>query len=393
MSGKKRSVNGRITDKKTTKTTQNGLGEKGTHKLRNRLIMAGIALVVVIGVVASGLIWVPVFMKVPYYSLVFSFTHPEDDPTLLEDLHTPTKVRDAETGELGYNYSKDDRALVEDDSAKCMACHGNMRVLDETNKPKYYVHNKMLGATMLNFRCTDCHKGFNDLRAVDTRKRSPKHATVRVDRTLCPKCHNPASESQTAEDSSGGAFADKNAPAFPDVMPLHQKTNEWITRHPRIGMGIGISQCRKCHIRNTEMDFCRECHLRGGFRPSSHRIVYNAPINKIYEESDRTDMTSSRWKGYHFVFVREALAKMGVKVDSPRNLPKDKLEKLPCGACHVLEDWCTRCHIKHNPKWLDPNEGHPLYVKKFGSQYCFRCHDSLGTKCVACHTYAGQLTL
>lgn len=342
---------------------------------------------VVIGVFASGVVRVPRAILVSYYSVIFDYTNVKDDAAELADLHVATQVRDPETGELGHKYSKNDRGLIENDSAKCMACHGNMRVLDDTGKPRYYVHNKMLGATMLNFSCTDCHKD------VDTRKRSPKHATVRVDRTLCPICHNPASEAKTAEVSEGSSFAAAGAPAFPDVMPLHQKTKEWITRHPRIGMGIGISQCRKCHIRNSEMDFCRECHLRGGFRPSSHRVVYNAPINKIYEESKRTDMTSSRWKGYHFVFVREALAKMGVKVDSPRNLPQDKLEKLPCGACHVLEDWCTRCHIKHNPQWLDPTVGHPLYVKKYGTQYCFRCHDSLGTKCVACHTYAGQLTL
>ena len=350
------------------------------------MIYAGIALIVVIGAYTAGLVRVPQFAKVVYFKAIYALNSPDGDSKTIKSLHTATKVRNAETGEMGYSYTKNDRNIMETDSAKCIACHGNMRVLDETKKPKYYVHNKMLASTMLSFSCTDCH------REIDTRKRSPRHATVQVDRAVCQICHNPSSQSQTAEQSAGSAWADKEAPAFPDVMPLHRNTKEWMTRHARIGMGIGISQCRKCHIRNSELDSCRECHLRGGFRPASHQVVYNAPVNKIYAESKRTDMTQSRWNGYHFVFVREALEKMGVKVDNPRNLPRDELEKLPCGACHVLEEWCTRCHIKHNPNWLDPNEGHPLYVKKYGSRYCFRCHDSMGTKCVSCHAYVGQLT-
>lgn len=314
----------------------------------------------------------------------YSVTAPEKSVESLKKAHIASKVyRD---GEYTYNYTKEDRALVTRESAKCIACHGTM--VDKGKKPEnatYYIHQKMLTATMLDFHCTDCHKN------VDITRRSPDKATIRVDRTLCPKCHETGGLSPDLA-AEGGIGA---PPQMPPLLKLHgtdQKTGKhWIKNHPKIASQVGVGQCRKCHKYNSELDFCRVCHLRGGMRPDHHRVVYNVPVNRIYPDMPKTEVVETKWLGFHFVFVREMLAQMGVYVDSPRNLPMDKIERLPCGACHNLGDWCTRCHIKHNPKWLDPVEGHPLYVRRYGTKYCFRCHDTLGSKCVSHHTFAGRL--
>lgn len=354
----------------------------------------GISLIVIIFIllflaIGSGILKLPQGFKIRYYSVLFKVTKPEKNLKKLTQLHQATKARvqGAKGVTYTYKYTKEHRSLIEADSARCIACHGSMT--QDGKNAKYPIHQKMLTAPMLDFACTDCHK------QVDIRKRSPSHVTIKVDRSFCPVCHDPTAQPIPAELVQGAAWGQKNAPEMPTVMGSHGTDEEsgkkWISMHPRVGMAIGIEQCRKCHIPNSELDFCRVCHLRGGFRPASHQAVYSEPINKIYPESPRTDVVDTKWKGFHFVLVREALAKLGVIVDSPQSLPLNEVQKLPCGACHILEDWCTRCHIKHNPNWLDPNVGHPAYVAKYGSKYCFRCHDALGTKCVTCHSYVGQL--
>lgn len=338
----------------------------------------------------TGLISVPGFVRGSYLRVLFYVTKPQDDPAALKQQHKATKVISAETGKLTYDYTKNDYRTIQSDSARCVVCHGSMLEKDKKGNPVNYIHSKMLQASMLNFYCTDCHK------TIDIRKRSPGHVTRRVDRLVCPVCHDPSSTGKTAEESGGSSFASINAPGMPEVMSLHGNTEKqskkWISEHSKVAMTTGISNCRKCHIKDSELDFCSDCHLRGGFMPESHQVTYELPINKIYPESSKTDVVSTTWKGYHFVFVREALEKLGAKVESAQQLPMDKIEKLPCGACHILEDWCTKCHIKHDPNWLNPNDGHPAYVDKYGTKYCFRCHDSLGSKCLSCHTYVGQLT-
>ena len=337
----------------------------------------------------TGLISTPQFAQTSYYKGVFYLTNPQDNSKSLEEVHKATKVADLDTGKLGYKYTKKDARVIKSDSAKCMACHGDMLERDANNKPVNYIHDKMLQASMLTFNCTDCHKD------VDIRPRSPGRVTTRVDRTSCPVCHDPSNETRTAAESEGETWAAAGAPSMPRVMTLHGPNEadgkKWISEHPRVAMSIGISQCRKCHVKDSELDFCRDCHLRGGFRPESHQVVYETNVNKIFPESKKDQAVAASWKGYHFVVVREALEKLGTKVDSPRNLPMDKIEKLPCGACHILEDWCTKCHIKHNPDWLNPNDGHPAVIDENGANYCFRCHDSRGSKCESCHDYVGQL--
>lgn len=314
---------------------------------------------------------------------VYSATVPEEDIVDLEKQHKASKVlRD---GKHTYDYTKEDRAVIKADSAKCIACHGTM--VDVSKKPDdapYPIHQKMLTATMLDFSCTDCHK------EIDISRRSPEKATIRVDRDLCPKCHETGGVNVTTD-----TFVASAPPQMPPLMGMHGTDQEsgkkWIKDHPKIVSQVGVGACRECHRYNSELDFCRVCHLRDGMRPDSHRVVVNTPINRIFPNSPKSEITETKWLGFHFVFVRESLAKLGVNLDSPRNLPMDKIEKLSCGACHNLKDWCTRCHIKHNDEWLDPVLGHPLYVQKYGTKYCFRCHDTLGSKCVSCHEFVGRL--
>ncbi len=355
-------------------------------KLRIIVPIAIAAVVLILVVATRAGAFLPQASQVLVNRGIYTATGPEKNLETLEAQHKATKVK--RDGEETYNYTKDDRELVERDSAKCIACHGTM--VDKGKKPEnatYYIHQKMLTAAILDFRCTDCHK------EVDISRRSPDKATFRIDRTLCPKCHEtggiPAGLSASGEVEAGAP------PQMPPLLKLHgtdQKSGKkWIKDHPKVAMSVGVGQCRKCHKYNSELDFCRVCHLRGGMRPDHHRVVINVAINRIFPDMPKKEVVETKWLGFHFVFVREALADMGVYVDSPRRLPMDKIEKLPCGACHNLQDWCTRCHIKHNPKWLDPVEGHPLYVKRYGTKYCFRCHDTLGSKCVSHHTFAGRL--
>lgn len=360
---------------------------------RNRLLMALVVLMTlwVVGSFVLGIFPVTMTLRLYYWKIIYKLASPVQSQKSLIEVHKAQKVKvvSKKGVEYTYKYSKDDRSIIDSDSARCIACHGNMTDLDAKGKPKHYIHRKMLTAPMLNFSCTDCHK------QVDIRKRSPSHVTIRVDRSLCPLCHNPKRSAIPAEWSQGKTWGVESAPQMPPLMEAHgtdeTSGREWIKNHPRVGMSVGIDQCRQCHIPDSELDFCRVCHLRGGFRPDSHKVVFEAPINQIYPDNSRIDVIQTKWKGYHFVVVREALAKLGVYVDSPRNLPLDSIAKLPCGACHVLEDWCTRCHIKHNPNWLDPNVGHPAYINKYGANYCWRCHDPGGSKCVSCHSFVGQL--
>ncbi len=365
---------------------------------KNRIAQViGIAVFLVAAIIVSsalGLLSLPKGVQSVYYSVLFKVTAPQNSVDSLKSLHTATKAKHVNArGETvyTYKYSKEDRSIITRDSAKCEACHGSMLDKYDNGKPKHRIHTKMLTAPMLGFSCTDCHK------KVDTRKRTPARPTFRVDRTLCPKCHDPSSPAPPSESTGGATLGNPNAPEMPNVFKKHgadeNGAKKWIRIHPRIAQSVGIDKCRKCHQYGSELDFCRQCHLRAGLRPEFHRRVYTAKINEIYPDKKRTDVVKTNWRGIHFAFVRKALVKMGVKEESivPQNLPQDKLKKLSCGACHVVSKWCTRCHIKHAPDWLDPNTGHPLKVYKFSRNICYRCHDTNGSKCQSCHTYAGRL--
>lgn len=348
-------------------------------------------------VVIFGVLWItglalPMGLQVSYFRLVYAVGNPEGNATAMQNLHMASEVsvKGADGEQRSYQYGEKDRALVTRESARCVACHGTM--IDPGKSAadaRFYVHQKMLNTPWASFSCTDCHK------RVDLKERSPDKATFQVDRAFCPACHNPQPVSIPATASGGNSWGTVGTTFTGSVMELHgydeASAKDWIYNHPNVAVSIGVDQCRDCHIYDTELDFCRTCHVRGGMRPSSHRLVYKVPVNKLYPESPKTDIVETKWKGYHFVFVREALAKLGVTVNSPENLPLDKLFKLSCAACHDLKDWCTRCHIKHAPNWLNPVEGHPQSVSQFGTQYCFNCHDALGSKCLSCHTFVGRL--
>ncbi|MCL4499130.1 MAG: hypothetical protein M1335_02665 [Chloroflexi bacterium] len=330
---------------------------------RTVLMIAGVFVVLLLipSVVMStneGLQGLRVTLDRAFYVVTFA----KDNPMRLQAMH-----QNNEPGEAG--------------SRGCIACHGNMV------EKKYPVHYVMLTLKYMSFSCTDCHK------SVDIRTRRPGAATIQVDRKLCASCHNPPVLSQNTQEGQS-EIGRKYAPAMPSLLVQHgedpKNSLKWVSDHPAVAMAMGIAKCRECHLKGSELDFCNVCHLRGGFFPKSHQPEYKMPVNQIYPRTaKRTDTVSTHWKGYHFVLVRDALEKMGAKNVSASNLPKDKLEKLPCGACHDIDTWCTKCHIKHAPDWLNPVTGHPAYVAKYGQKYCFQCHDS--SKCLSCHTYVGQL--
>lgn len=357
-----------------------------------------LAVIIVVGlVVIAAVLWLTGFslpqgIQVSYYRLAYAINGPEGDSPALQQLHraSPVSVEGSAGKELTYEYGEKDKGLVLRESARCIACHGSM--VDEGKKAeeaRFYVHQKMLNTTLLNFSCTDCHK------TVDLSERSPEKPTFRVDRAVCPACHNPQPEVLPATANGGSSWGVPGSTFSGSLMELHgyetESAKDWIYNHPRVAVAIGVDRCRECHIYDTELDFCRTCHVRGGMRPSSHRLVYKVPLNKLYPGNTKTNVVETKWKGYHFVFVREALAQLGVKADSPQNLPFDQLHKLTCAACHDLKDWCTRCHIKHANNWLNPAEGHPQYVSQYGTQYCFNCHDALASKCLSCHEFVGRL--
>lgn len=307
---------------------------------------------------SEGLRGLQVTLNKVFYAVTFA----ENSPSRLQAMHLNNTP-----GEAG--------------SRGCIACHGNM-----LDKKRFPVHVAMMGPKFMTFSCTDCHK------SVDLRTRRPGATTIQVDRKLCASCHNPPILTQNTQEGQA-EIGRKVAPSMPSLLVQHgndeKSSLKWVSEHPAVAMAMGIEKCRECHIKGSELDFCNVCHLRGGFFPKSHQPMYKIPVNKIYLASTRTESVSTRWKGYHFVLVRDALEKMGAKDISPANLPKDKLQKLPCGACHDLGNWCTKCHTKHASDWLNPVKGHPTYVTKYGTKYCYECHDR--SKCLSCHTYVGQL--
>lgn len=322
-------------------------------------------------------------VQVSFYKIYYSLTNPQKDQVQLTELHKARMVK--RDGVLTYNYSPADKIIAQTDSAKCMACHGDMK----GDTKKYLIHDKMLSHPMLNFLCTHCHK------QVDIRGRTPGRATITVDRSICPTCHAAPLVNKEEAGPRTAPGLSSVPPHLPQLLVQHgndkKEGAKWVARHPRVAMALGIKQCRKCHIVGSELDFCNDCHLRGGFRPASHKALYNVPIKTIYPESKTNKTVSTKWKGYHFVLVKDSLKKMGTTVKSAQNLPMDQISKLPCGACHVLEDWCTRCHIKHNSNWLHPADGHSGKVTSLGTSYCFRCHDQGGAKCLSCHEYVGKI--
>jgi len=336
------------------------------------IVLISFVLIVFLASFALGAIKVPSSnnLRVSYYRTLYRITNPQNNPERIKALH---RIKSIEL---------DNRAASRVQSARCIGCHGTMVEKDKTKIANRLMHQAMLTASFLDVNCVDCHK------EVDLRGRDRKHATIKVDRKLCSKfpCHNPALMKQHGNDK--------------------KTAQEWIAKHPKVATseGVGIKKCRECHVADSELDFCNKCHLKRGFRPQSHQAPYSAPMNQIYptlpeikegkvlqyNQNPRTEQIGANWRGWHFVFVRGELEKMGVADVSAQSLPMDKIDKLSCGACHVLKVWCTKCHIKHAPNWFDPNEGHPAAVRENGSTYCEDCHD-LESKCITCHTYAGQI--
>lgn len=352
---------------------------------RNTVILAllGAFLLLFILSFAARLIEVPSAydLRVSAYRVWYSNIFPldinrQDDREKLERLH---KVKDRKKA--------DEKVTARRLSARCLGCHDNIRKaiaqpvgngeLDGklSKKP---MHQKMLTLPQLDFQCVYCHK------SVDLRRRDPSHETIKVDRKFCASypCH------------------------IPEIMAEHgendrERGRAWVKKHPDVAKKVGLNEvCFKCHVKGTELFICPKCHEKEGFRPSHHKKIYDRPMNAIYpklfgQPNLNTEVIQTTWIGYHFVFVRNELKKMGVEEVTPQTIPLDKIERLTCPACHDIKVWCTRCHIKHAPTWLDPNapigKGHPPTVIAKSPTYCWNCHSDKGTKCITCHTYVGQL--
>ncbi|MHB0977437.1 MAG: hypothetical protein ACYC1U_09635 [Candidatus Aquicultorales bacterium] len=328
---------------------------------RTLIIIGVIAVVLLVPSVVMGMGGGMQGLQSTLYRGFYRITFVEDSPSRLQELHMNNKPGEA-------------------NSRGCIACHGDMK------DKRYPVHYKMLQPRYMTFSCTDCHPN------VDVRSHRPGAATVQVDRKLCAECHNPPVLSGTAAESQA-EIGRKFAKSMPSLLVQHgndaASALKWVSEHPSVAMAMGIETCRECHIPGSELDFCNVCHLRGGSMPKSHRPMYTMAVNLIHPNSVRTAEVSTQWRGYHFVLVRDALEKMGVENVTPEQLPKAKIDKLPCGACHDVKTWCNKCHVKHAEDWLNPVKGHPVYVAKYGQEYCYSCHDK--TKCLSCHTYVGQV--
>ncbi|RJQ33351.1 MAG: hypothetical protein C4562_00365 [Actinobacteria bacterium] len=348
-----------------------------------------ILLVLLVAFAATGLVSTPRAVQRIVFSVWFKVTRAESNSEKMVEYHIAPKIKvvdDKGKVSYTYKYTNENRHLIERESAICEACHGTMR----SDDPKNIVHKSMFDAPMLNFNCTDCHK------KVDLAKRSPGRATIQVDRTSCLPCHDALGSQSTAEETGGQTWGTKKAPKMPSSMKLHGNDavsgKQWILQHPRLAMGLGINDCRSCHLKGSELDFCNECHMRGGSMPSSHRAVYSVRLNELFPKiTQKTNKVKARWLGYHFVFVKKALKKINVTVNSSEKLPLDKLQKLSCGACHDIKGWCNRCHTPHTSNWLDPVKGHPASILKHGKKHCSKCHDYLGEKCTSCHESRGEL--
>lgn len=282
-------------------------------------------------------------LRVPYYRLLYKIQGTEKDFGKLKKVHALPQHKEGR------------------DSAPCVACHGRMveKGKEESRDAKKPLHQAMMTAPMLGFECTDCHP------KVDVRPRTPTQPSRKVDRDLCSKfpCHAPEIMLEHGKNNTG-------------------KNKEWLLKHPRVAKAVGFDECMQCHFEKGELDICLDCHNRGGFRPSSHRAIYSLPASRIFTKIDNPRVVETRWKGFHFVFARDALKQVGVPEVTASTLPLGKVTELPCQFCHVIEKWCTRCHIKHAPGWLP--SGHAVQARQ-GADYCFNCHDEQGSKCLACH--------
>lgn len=204
--------------------------------------------------------------KVVYFSVVYKLYPHNIKSEFMKNVHEATKTQISQRkNAYSFLYKPSESQVVKNDSIRCRACHGNMKQRIN-GKAKYPIHNKMLSVKLIKLECTNCHK------KVDLGDRRTSKGTIKVDRALCTKCHEPKGRSalKYSTDTSwiNGKFKSK-IQSEPNLMSSHgvdkKSAKEWNNKHFLVANTIGIKECQKCHMPNTELDFCEDCHIRKRF--------------------------------------------------------------------------------------------------------------------------------
>jgi len=201
-----------------------------------------------------------------YYKVAYSVSFADQRPTsaYMLELHRATRPEPADDRTpYTFSYTVDDVVVIEQDSLRCEACHGDMRQT-KNGRPLYPIHVKMLTAPLIRFHCTDCHK------TVDLGRRVPGRVTIRVDRTQCTKCHEAAAGSPVTKITGAPRIGKVDVPEI-FLISNHgidkASGKVWVTgKHARVAKAIGVKKCRRCHQKGSEFDFCGDCHGRRGLK-------------------------------------------------------------------------------------------------------------------------------
>jgi len=200
--------------------------------------------------------------KVLYFSALYKLYPRNVRSEFMKNMHEATKTRVSQRkNAYSFLYKPSELQVVKNDSIRCRACHGNMKQ-KVNGKPKYPIHNKMLSVKLIKIDCTNCHK------KVDLSERRTSKGTIKVDRGLCTKCHEPKGRSAlkySTDTSWINATFMSRVQSEPNLMSSHgvdkKSAEEWINKHFLVAKAIGIKKCQKCHIPNSELDFCEDCHI------------------------------------------------------------------------------------------------------------------------------------
>ncbi len=216
------------------------------------------------------------------YPVWFRWPRPIDSP-FMERVHMvsegarPSGVKDV------YSYDFENEAVAVRESRKCRFCHGNM-LEKEDGEPVYPIHDSMLKPKSINTRddstlkleCVDCHK------KVDLGKRTPEHATFRIDRGMCAKCHELHQKEHLEMDTHANK-ADPEHIGARNLIANHGMDQEggraWIIDHRKVAGVIGAIECRECHAFGSELDFCNDCHV--GWHPDDWKGSHPAAVKKF----------------------------------------------------------------------------------------------------------------
>ncbi len=226
---------------------------------RYSLITIGIVALLFLGTVVLFTDSMPIVVQRVYYSIVYKISPTAKSPEFLRKIHIAHPPKSGKPANpYSFDYTQADKPTIIKDSMLCEACHGSMRQ-EEDGKPKYYIHNKMLSQELVDFYCTNCHK------RVDLGRRTPAHATIRVDRQLCTRCHEQGEKVPEMELEKIQAKLTKKDPNT-YLVARHgtDKTAglEWIKNHPHIAKKVGVDKCRRCHKKGRELNICRDCHAK-----------------------------------------------------------------------------------------------------------------------------------